>query len=44
MKKWLFVVFGVTIISSGVLYVWLGNEMDRGVEKRHLAKMNTPLF
>ncbi|MEK4425694.1 YdcF family protein [Solibacillus sp. FSL K6-1523] len=34
MKKWLFVVFGVTIISSGVLYVWLGNEMDRGVEKK----------
>ncbi|MGE7021677.1 YdcF family protein [Solibacillus cecembensis] len=34
MKKWLFAAFGLTLISGGLLYVWLGNEMDRGVEKK----------
>lgn len=34
MKKWLFVAIGLTLISGGVLFVWLGNEMDRGVEKK----------
>ncbi|MEG0473117.1 MAG: YdcF family protein [Solibacillus sp.] len=34
MKRWLFVAFGVTVLCGAALYVWLGNEMDRGVEKK----------
>ncbi|ATP40597.1 vancomycin resistance protein [Solibacillus sp. R5-41] len=34
MKKWLFFAFGITVLCGSAVYVWLGHEMDRGVEKK----------
>ncbi|MEG0384962.1 MAG: YdcF family protein [Solibacillus sp.] len=34
MKKWLFIAFGLTFLSGGFLYVWLGYEMDYGFENK----------